>query len=120
LSSKPPLFTPRSARAAAHSLRPTLHEALLLYRALTPRAPGAGCAERPVDRAYFAGVRRLVRLVEEVLAAGAELDLGRGRLSFPARREGSDVLLRWEVAEPESLWQGDAPAVEDGAWEEPG
>ena len=120
MSSKPSLFTPRSARAAAHSLRPTLHEALLLYRALTPRAPGAGCSERPVDPTYFAGVRRLLKAVDRIREAGADLDLPRARLRFPARRQGSDVVLCWDLAEPHALWQGDAPAVEDGAWEEAG
>ena len=115
-----PLFTPRSAREAAHALRPTLADALRLYRALTPRAPAPGCEERPVDRTYFAGVRRLVQAVEAVHAAGAEVDLQRARLRFPARRQGREVELCWDLAEPQALWLGDAPAVEDGGWEEPG
>ena len=73
-----------------------------------------------MDPAYFAGVRRLVQVVERVRAAGAEVDLARARLSFPARRGGNDVVLRWDLAEPQALWLGDAPAVEDGAWEEAG
>ncbi|HEX5044107.1 MAG TPA: hypothetical protein VFV75_14460 [Candidatus Polarisedimenticolaceae bacterium] len=120
MESNKPLFTPRSAWDAAHALRPTLADALRLYRALTVRAPAPGCEERPVDLAYFAGVRRLVQAVEQVRAAGAEVDLHRGRLSFPARRAGSDVVLWWTIAEPQALWLGDAPAEEDGAWEEPG
>jgi hypothetical protein len=115
-----PLFTPRSARDAALSLRPKLADALRLYRALTLRAPAPGFEERPVDRTYFAGVRRLVHVLEQVRAVGAEVDLARARLRFPARRHGSDVLLRWDLAEPQALWLGDAPAPEDGAWEEPG
>ena len=72
-----------------------------------------------MDPTYFAGVRRLVQVVEAMRAAGAEVDLRHGRLRFPARRHGSDVLLRWDLAEPHGLWLGDAPAPEDGAWEEP-
>ncbi len=115
-----PLFTPRSAHEAAHALRPTLADALRLYRALTPRAPAPGCEERPVDPTYFAGVRRLVRAVEVVRAAGAEVDLPRARLRFPARRQGREVELCWDLAEPHALRLGDAPAEEDGGWEEPG
>jgi hypothetical protein len=120
VTSKPPLFTPRSARDAADALRPTLADALRLYRALTSRAPAPGCEERPVDRTYFAGVRRLVTAMEYVRAAGAEMDLTRGRLRFPARRQGSAVELWWHLAEPQALWLGDRPAPEDGGWEEPG
>ena len=115
-----PLFTPRSAQEAALSLRPTLADALRLYRALAPHAPGTGCEERPVDLAYFAGVQRLVQAMEQVRAAGAEVDLARARLRFPARRQGREVELWWDLAEPQALWLGNAPAVEDGAWEEPG
>jgi hypothetical protein len=111
----PPLFTPRSARDAALSLRPTLADALRLHRALRAHAPAPGREERPVDPTYFAGVTRLLRALEAVRAAGAEIDLGRGRLRFPARREGRDVVLWWELAEPHALWH---EAWEEG-WEEP-
>jgi len=114
------LFTPRSARDAVLSLRPTLAHALRLYHALVARAPGPGAQEGPVDRTYFAGVRRLLQAMEEVRAAGAEVDLARARLRFPARRQGREVELWWDLAEPQALWVGNAPAVEDGAWEEPG
>jgi hypothetical protein len=73
-----------------------------------------------VDRTYFAGVQRLVQAMEQVRAAGAEVDLALARLRFPARRQGSDVVLWWDLAEPQGVWLGDVPAVEDGAWEEPG
>ena len=114
------LFTPGSARDAVLSLRPTLADALRLYRALVTRAPGPGSEDGPVDRTYFAGVRRLLQAMEEVRAAGAEVDLARARLRFPARRQGREVELRWDLAEPQALWLGDAPAPEDGAWEEAG
>ncbi|HET9300623.1 MAG TPA: hypothetical protein VFO11_11820 [Candidatus Polarisedimenticolaceae bacterium] len=117
-SKKPPLFTPRSARDAAQALRPTMADALRLYRALTRRAPAPGCAERPVDATYFAGVRLLVQVVERMQAAGAEVDLSRARLRFPARRHGRDVHLRWDLAEPQALWLGELPAAEDAGWEE--
>ena len=61
-----PLFTPRSAREAVLSLRPTLEDAMRIYRALALRAPAAGAAERPVDATYFAGGGGLLR----ALAAG--------------------------------------------------
>lgn len=115
-----PLFTPRSARDTARALRSTLDDAHRLYRALRACAPGPGCEERPVDPAYFTGVRRLVRAVERVRAAGAEMDLARARVNFPARRQGSDVVLCCDLAEPHALWLGEVPAEEDGAWEQPG
>jgi len=120
----PPLFTPRSARAAVLSLRSTLEDAVRIYRALTLRAPAAGAGERPVDPTYFAGVRRLLRAVEQVRAAGADVDLSRGVLRFPARRRGRDAALRWELAEPHALWhetpaQVRTLAEDDGVWEEP-
>jgi hypothetical protein len=119
-----PLFTPRSAREALRALRPTLTDALRLYRALEGRAPEPG-AECPVDLAYFAGVRRLLEALARVRDTGAELDLRRGRLRFPARRAGSDVVLSWELGEPHVLWheappRRRTPAEDDGAWEEPG
>lgn len=113
-----PLFTPRSAREAVLSLRPAVRDAVRLYRALAAHAPAALLQERPVDQAYFAGVRRLLQLVEQVRARGAEIDLVRGGLRFPARRGGREAVLRWELCEPHSLWHGGALAEEDGGWEE--
>lgn len=73
-----------------------------------------------MDPTYFAGVRRLVQVVETMRAAGAEVDLRRARLRFPARRQGREVELWWDLAEPQALWLGEAPAEEDGGWEESG
>ena len=117
---KSPLFTPRSARDTARALHSTLADALHLYRALRACAPPQGVEERPVDPGYFIAVRHLVRAVERVRAAGAEVDLAGQRVRFPARRAGRDVVLFCDLAEPHALWLGDAPAVDDGAWEEPG
>lgn len=96
-----------------------------IYRALTLRAPAAGAGERPVDPTYFAGVRRLLRALEQMRAAGAEVDLRRGVLRFPARRRGREAALWWGLAEPHALWheipaQVRTLAEEDGGWEEPG
>ena len=115
------LFTPRAAREIALSLHSTLADAARLYRALERRAPPPGSAERPVDRAYFVGVSRLVAALERVRTSGAEVgDLRRGRLRFPARRAGRDVVLWWELSEPQAVWHGAARAEDDGGWEERG
>jgi hypothetical protein len=43
--------------------------------------------------------------VERIQAAGAQVkDLGRGLLDFPSRREGREILLCWQVGEPELAW----------------
>jgi hypothetical protein len=91
------------------------------------RKPKRISPEQPVEREYFLLLRQLHQGLDTVRASGARIqDVREGRIEFPARRGGRQVLLCWQVGEGAlRFWresdagQGGRRVVdEDGPWEE--
>ena len=121
------LFTPHSARNALGELRPVAERICQLFRALEDRRPRPITPEQPVEPAYFALLNQLHEGLDAVRASGARVkDLREGMIDFPARREGRQVLLCWQVGENSlRFWRetgagyaGRRLVDEDGPWEE--
>jgi hypothetical protein len=120
-------FTPHTARLALDAVRPAAETLCRLYRELECARPARILPDQRVDPAYFALVRRLYATLGEIRRRGVRVqDLKRGRLGFPARRAGRQVVLCWQVGEatlgywhePEDGVDGRRIVDEDGPWEE--
>jgi hypothetical protein len=120
-------FTPDTARLALDDLRPAAETLCRLYRELECVRPARILSDQPVDRVYFDLVSRLHATLHRIRRRGVSVhDLRRGRLGFPARRAGRQVVLCWQVGEatlgfwhePEAGPDGRRPVDEDGPWEE--
>ena len=113
-------FTLEEARAALEELRPVAGRMVELHRSLADAVErrselrvavagnGGGLGREDLAQAD-AEVEQLAAAVEacveRIQAAGAQVkDLGRGLLDFPSRREGREILLCWQVGEPELAW----------------
>ena len=91
-------FTPEAARLALLRVEPAAERMCRLVRLLERARPESAGPDQPVGPRYFALVLRLERVLQEIRRAGAGIaDVRRGRLYFPARRYGRDVLLCWSV-----------------------
>ncbi|HSC51959.1 MAG TPA: DUF2203 domain-containing protein [Gaiellaceae bacterium] len=116
-------FTPEEANALLEQVRPVA-ERLVVHR----RAFAEAAARRAQLATHVAGnggdldpgevredAERMERETQAVTAAVDELsrlgvlvkDLDRGLVDFPALRRGEEVLLCWQVGEPEvAFWHG--------------
>ena len=120
-------FTPRSARQALDSLRPTAESMCRLVRELERHRPKQILPDQPVDPDYFILVSRLQAALGKIRRRGVKVkDLRKGLLDFPARLAGRAVLLCWHVGEeslgfwhePGQGFAGRQPVDEDGPWDE--
>ena len=118
-------FTPGSARAALVGVRPVAERISRLYRGLE-RHPAEIGSDKRVDPGYLEMVQALRAALSELHEAGVRVqDARRGRLYFPARRLGREVLLCWQVGEAQlAYWHepGDEsgrrqPVDENGPWD---
>jgi hypothetical protein len=116
-------FTPEEANEALAELRPVaermvahrhaLTEAQRRQAALVVKIAGNGgdLGPRDLEEAAAAiqreadGIAECVRVLDD---AGVQVkSLEEGLLDFPSLREGEDVLLCWQVGEPEvAFWHG--------------
>jgi hypothetical protein len=120
-------FTPEEANAALATVRPLVEQLVARHRAFVEarrrHSELAGRVAGNGDRIDPRALVRAAKAQEEAAAAVAgslaqlgELgvlakDLDRGLVDFPARRGGEEVLLCWELGEPEvAFWHG----LEDG------
>ncbi len=119
-------YTPQTARSALHALRPAAETVCRLVRELERARPARILSDQPVNRSYFHLLTRLHTTLGEFRRRGVRVhDLRRGRLGFPARRDGRRVTLCWEVGEATlGFWHeadsGEAarrPVDEEGPWE---
>ena len=92
------LFTPSRAREVLSTLRPQLESLCSLYRELERRCPAKICSDSPVDPAYLKRVLALRAAIGSIERHGVSVsDPKRGRIDFPARRDGRSVRLRWQL-----------------------
>jgi hypothetical protein len=122
-----PIFTPEEANAALGGLRP-LVEAMVVAKhvldeaqeerdQLAQRISGNGGGIPPTelaaaDEAVETAASELATAIGQVQAEGVLVkDLDSGLVDFPAKRDGEDILLCWQLGEDEvAFWHG----VEDG------
>jgi hypothetical protein len=122
-----PIFTPEEANAALDGLRP-LVEAMVVAKhvldeaqeerdGLAQRIAGNGGGIPPAelaaaDEAVQTAASELATAITQVQAEGVLVkDLDSGLVDFPARRDGQDILLCWQLGEDEvAFWHG----LEDG------
>jgi hypothetical protein len=111
-------FTPDEANSALEQVRPLAERMVELrarlaelereqrevVRIVAGNGSGEGVGDaRTPEFAKLA--RELQEVVEELTLIGVQLkDADTGLLDFPAVREGEDVLLCWQVGEPEIEW----------------
>ena len=122
-----PIFTPEEANAALGGLRP-LVEAMVVAKhvldgaqeerdELAQRISGNGGGIPPTelaaaDEAVETAASELATAIGQVQAQGVLVkDLDSGLVDFPAKRDGEDILLCWQLGEDEvAFWHG----LEDG------
>src|SRR5690349_20495831 len=121
------IFTPEEANAALDALRPlvdamvvakhVLDEAQEERDELAQRISGNGGGIPPAelaahDSAVETAAAELASAIGQVQGAGVLVkDLDSGLVDFPAKRNGEDVLLCWQLGEDEvAYWHG----LEDG------
>ena len=93
-------FTPQSARRTALRLTPVASSLCRDFRTLQEALPQR-CAEAPVDRRYFFHAASFYRHLGQLQAAGiVACDPLRRRFEFPARRDGREVRLCWQLDSP--------------------
>jgi hypothetical protein len=117
------VFTPDEANAALPELRPlvqgmvdaksALDEAQERRDTVAQRIAGNGGGIPPAELATLEhevneAAQTLAASIGEVQALGVLVkDLDSGLVDFPARREGEDVLLCWQLGEDEiAFWHG--------------
>jgi hypothetical protein len=117
------VFTPDEANAALPELRPlvqgmvdaksALDEAQERRDTVAQRIAGNGGGIPPAELATLEhevneAAQNLAASIGEVQALGVLVkDLDSGLVDFPARREGEDVLLCWQLGEDEiAFWHG--------------
>ena len=118
-----PIFTPEEANAALDELRP-LVEAMVAAKQmldeaqeerdqLAQRISGNGGGIPPAelaaaDTAVETAAAELASAIGKVQATGVLVkDLDVGLVDFPARRDGADILLCWQLGEDEvAYWHG--------------
>ena len=123
-----PIFTPEEANAALGGLRPLVEAMVDAKRVLdeaqeerdaAARSGSPGTAaefRRPSSRRPTRPSRRrrreLATAIGQVQAQGVLVkDLDSGLVDFPAKRDGEDILLCWQLGEDEvAFWHG----LEDG------
>jgi hypothetical protein len=123
----PRVFTPEEANAALPELRPlveamvdaklVLDEAQERRDAVGRRIAGNGGGIPPAELATLEhevdeAAAALAAAIGEVQALGVLVkDLDSGLVDFPAKRDGEDILLCWQLGEDEvAFWHG----LEDG------
>jgi hypothetical protein len=120
------LFTPRTANRALRALRPTVERLCRLFNDMEQLCPERIHTDQTVEPGYFGLVCKLHDLIQRLMAAGVEVkDLKHGIIDFPARLDGKQVLLCWQVGEPglahwhetEAGYSGRKPVDDDGLWE---
>ena len=116
-------FTPEEANALLEQVRPVAESLVAHRRAftvaaarrarLTQRISGNGGDFDPqepseLDEQLQREAEAVAGAVEELQALGVLVkDLDRGLVDFPARRDGEEVLLCWQVGEGEvAYWHG--------------
>ena len=121
------IFTPQEANAALDELRPlveamvaakhVLDEAQEQRDDLTRRIAGNGGGIPPAELAareaeVDTAATELAGAIGKVQAMGVLVkDLDSGLVDFPAKRDGEDILLCWQLGEDEvAYWHG----LEDG------
>jgi hypothetical protein len=122
-----PIFTPEEANAALGGLRP-LVEAMVVAKHVLDEAQeerdqlarqisGNGGGIPPTelaaaDEAVETAASELATAIGQVQAEGVLVkDLDSGLVDFPAKRDGGDILLCWQLGEDEvAFWHG----LEDG------
>jgi hypothetical protein len=122
-----PIFTPEDANAALGGLRP-LVEAMVVAKhvldeaqderdRLAQRISGNGGGIPPTElaaaqEAVETAASELATAIGQVQAEGVLVkDLDSGLVDFPAKRDGEDILLCWQLGEDEvAFWHG----LEDG------
>jgi hypothetical protein len=121
------VFTPDEANAALPELRPLVEAMVAAKRALDEaqeqrdgvarRIAGNGGGIPPAELAAMdatveTAAAELASAIGRVQATGVLVkDLDSGLVDFPAKRDGEDVLLCWQLGEDEvAFWHG----LEDG------
>ncbi|HZT45961.1 MAG TPA: DUF2203 domain-containing protein [Gaiellaceae bacterium] len=121
------VFTPEEANAALPELRPLVEAMVAAKRALDEaqelrdevgrRIAGNGGGIPPAELAAMdstveTAAAELASAIGKVQATGVLVkDLDAGLVDFPAKRDGEDVLLCWQLGEDEvAFWHG----LEDG------
>ncbi len=116
-------FTPEEANAALDELRPLVEAMVAAKRALddaqeqrddiSRRIGGNGGGIPPAELAALEGAvdhaaAELASAIGKVQATGVLVkDLDSGLVDFPAKRDGEDVLLCWQLGEDEvAFWHG--------------
>jgi hypothetical protein len=117
------IFTPEEANAALDELRPLVGSMVAAKRALdeaqeerdelAQRISGNGGGIPPaelaaLDTAVETAAAELASAIGKVQATGVLVkDLDSGLVDFPAKRDGEDVLLCWQLGEDEvAFWHG--------------
>ena len=123
----PRVFTPDEANAALSELRPLVEGMVDGKRALdeaqerrddvAQRIAGNGGGIPPaelgaLEAAVEDAAKTLAATIGEIQAMGVLVkDLDTGLVDFPAKRDGEDILLCWQLGEDEvAFWHG----LEDG------
>jgi hypothetical protein len=123
----PRTFTPEEANAALDEVRPLVEAMVAAKRVLddaqeqrdevAQRIAGNGGGIPPaelaaLDEAVDTAAAELASAIGKVQATGVLVkDLDSGLVDFPAKRDGEDILLCWQLGEDEvAFWHG----LEDG------
>jgi len=121
------IFTPEEANAALAELRPLVEAMVAAKRALDEaqeerddvarRIAGNGGGIPPaelgaLEEAVATAATELAAAIASIQALGVLVkDLDSGLVDFPAKRDGEDILLCWQLGEDEvAYWHG----LEDG------
>ena len=117
------IFTPEEANAALPELRPLVETMVAAKRALddaqerrddvAQRIAGNGGGIPPAELAALqagvdAAAESLASAIESVQSAGVLVkDIDTGLVDFPAKRDGEDILLCWQLGEDDvAYWHG--------------
>jgi hypothetical protein len=119
----PRYFTPEEANAALDELRPLAEQMVEHRRALVAAQEGRATLGAQVvtnggdltpsdfadaDAELEQAATGLAQSVEQIQAHGVLIkDLDQGLLDFPSLRDGEEVLLCWQLGEPDvAYWHG--------------
>ncbi|OQY87849.1 MAG: hypothetical protein B6D38_11255 [Anaerolineae bacterium UTCFX1] len=107
-SDMPIYFTLEEANRALETIRPLIHEAMLIRRRVLADQPevwammekAAGNGGSPTLSKMVVDFERFDDLLHAIQAAGAQIkDISAGLMDFPALKEGREVCLCWRYGE---------------------